>query len=179
MSIAIANTPINNFFSQLTYNNVQALINNVSSVQGVSISSFPSFSVTDPSVYINNITGQLSSTQWTYVFVSGMKNPSAYVNSNFTIAYYLISNGFQALQWVYQFPLTYYISSPPQYISINNITVNDYDLLYPATYTFSFSGSNSTTNIGIANKNLSYIIVIPTFYSSTLWANTAPICKFA
>lgn len=113
LTISIANTPTNNFFSQLSYNSIQALVNNVSSVGGVSISSYPTFSVVGTSIYLTNITGQVSSTQWTYVFVSGIQNPSSYVYANFLVAYYVISNGFQALQWVFQNPLTYYISAPP------------------------------------------------------------------
>ncbi len=126
---------------------------------------------------MKDIGNQVSSTLWTYVFVSNIQNPSAYVYSNFTVDYYLISSGFQALQWVYQYPLTYYISSPPSFLSITNITVSDYDLLFPARYTFKFS-ANDGGFIGIAGKALSYVIVIPSSYKSTLWANSAPICKF-
>lgn len=75
-------------------------------------------------------------------------------------------------------PLTYYISSPPQYLSIDRVTVSDYDLLYPSVYTFKFSGA-SGNNIAIAGKKLSYVIVIPTFYKSTVWANGVLTCKFA
>lgn len=178
LKVSITNTPTNNFFSMLNYNNIQALVNNVSAVGGVSISSYPTFTVTDTSVYLTSITGQVSSSKWTYVFISGIQNPSAYVYANFTVAYYLISNGFQALQWVFQNPLTYYISSPPKYLSINTVNVSDLDILYPANYTFVFSGANGS-NIAIANKNLSYIIVIPTFYKDTLWANTPPVCQFS
>ena len=176
MTVAIANTKLSNFFSILTYNNIQALVSNTSAVRGIRVSSYPTFSVSGTSVYMTNITAQVSSTNWSYVFISGVHNPSSYVYANFTVAYYLISSGFQSLQWVYQYPLTYYISSPPEYIAIDNVTVSDYDLLYPANYTFTFSATSK--NIGMAGKNLSYIIVIPTFYKSTLWANTAPICKF-
>jgi hypothetical protein len=178
LTVAIANTAISTFFSNLNYTNVQGLVNNASSVASVSISSYPTFSVSSTSVFLLSITGQVSNSSWTYVFISGIKNPSAYVYANFTVAYYLISNGYQALQWLYQNPLTYYISAPPQYISISNVSVSDYDLLYPASYTFSFSNS-AGNNIAIINKTLSYIIVIPTFYKSTLWANSQPVCKFA
>lgn len=176
LTVAIVNTQISNFFSYLTYNNIQALISNSSSIAGVWIGSYPSFTVSQPTLFMSNITKQVSSSQWSYVFVSGIHNPSEYIESSFTVAYYLISNGFQALQWVYNYPLTYYISPPPQYVSITSVKVTDYDLLYPANYTFVFSATN--TNIAIAGKNLSYILVIPTFYKSTLWANTNPICKF-
>lgn len=167
----------NNIFSLLNYNNIQSLISNASSLAGARVSSYPTFTVSASSVYLTNITNQLSSKLWTYVFVSNVQNPSAYVYANFTVAYYLISNGFQALQWAYKYPLTYYISPPPQYISINKVSVSDYDLLYPTSYTFSISGANGT-NIAISGRNLSYIIVIPTFYKNTLWANTPPSCKF-
>ncbi len=177
LKVAIANTAISNFFSFLTYNNIQALISNASAINRIWISSYPTFTTSASSLYLNNITNQVSSTQWTYLFVTGIQNPSSYQYANFTLAYYLISNGFQALQWLYQYPLTYYISPPPQYISINKVTVTDFDILYPANYTFNFS--TTTGNVAIAGRNLSYIIVIPTFYKSTLWANTAPICKFA
>lgn len=178
VTVSIANTATNNFFSQLSYNNIQALVNNASSVGGVYISSYPTFTVVGNSIYLSTITGQVSSTLWTYVFISGVQNPSAYVYANFIIAYYVISNGFQALQWVFQNPLTYQISAPPQYISITNVNVTDYDLLYPANYSFTFSGSNNGSVV-VAGRNLSYIIVIPTFYKSILWANTAPTCKFS
>lgn len=177
ITVAIANTELNNLFASLTYNNMQALISNSTPISGTWISAYPSFSVSGSSVYLTNITRQVSSSKWSYVFVSGVNNPSAYTYANFTIAYYLISQGFQALQWLYQFPLTYYISPPPQYVSIEKVTVSDLDLLYPSDYTFTFSATGS--NIAMAGRNLSYIIVIPTFYKSTLWANTPPVCKFA
>lgn len=126
---------------------------------------------------MTNISAQVSTSKWSYLFVSGIHNPSSYQYANFTVAYYLISNGFQALQWAYQFPLTYYISPPPQYIAINKVTVSDFDLLNPSDYTFAFTAAAGS--IGISGKNLSYIIVIPTFYRSTLWANSAPVCKFS
>jgi hypothetical protein len=177
VNVAIFNNAKNNIFSLLTYNNIQALINNVTTIAGAQISSYPDFSVDGTSIYLRNIGNQVSSTLWTYVFVSNIQNPSAYVYANFTVAYYLISSGFQALQWIYQYPLTYYINSPPGFLSITSVTVNDYDLLYPAIYTFKFSTNNGGF-IGIAGKALSYVIVIPTSYKSTLWANNAPICKF-
>jgi hypothetical protein len=50
-------------------------------------------------------------------------------------------------------------------------------LLYPSVYTFTFS-ANDGNKVAIANKRLSYVIVMPSFYKSTLWANTDPVCKF-
>jgi hypothetical protein len=44
-------------------------------------------------------------------------------------------------------------------------------------YTFTFSGASGNF-IAIAGKRLSYIIVIPTFYKNTVWANGQFICKF-
>jgi len=141
VQVSIANSANNRFFKELTYNNIQALVNNVSAIAGVRISSYPHFTVSDLSLYLTNITGQVSSTQWTYVFISNIQNPSAFVSANFKVAYYLISNGFQTLQWIYQNPLTYYISSPPKYIAINSVNVSDYDLGYAADYTFKVSSS--------------------------------------
>ncbi|CAM6005527.1 unnamed protein product [Sphagnum balticum] len=177
LTIAIATTAQNNFFQQLTYNNIQILINNASSVGGVSVVSFPVFTSAGTTVYMTGLNNQLNSGQWTYVLIRGIQNPSAYVYANFTLAYYLISNSYQVLQWVYQYPLTYYISPPPQYISINSVNVSDYDLLYPSVYTFNFTGTNGS-NIAIAGKNLSYIVVIPDFYKSTLWANRSYVIYF-
>ena len=115
---------------------------------------------------------------WTYVLVRGVKNPSAYVASNFTIAYYIETVEHKTLRWVYNFPLKYFISAPPNYLTIEKVEVSDYDLLYPSVYTFTFS-SNDGNQVAIANKRLSYVIVMPSFYKSTLWANTDPVCKFA
>lgn len=75
-------------------------------------------------------------------------------------------------------PLTYYISSPPKYLSIDSVEVSDNDLLYPSVYNFEISSDNGE-NIAIENMELSYIIVIPTFYKSTVWANGDLICQFA
>lgn len=96
---------------------------------------------------------------------------------NFTIAYYIESITSRTLQWVLQAPLTYYISSPPQYLAINSVKVSDYDLLYPSVYNFTISGANGNF-IAIAGKKLSYIIVIPSFYKNTVWANGQITCKF-
>lgn len=177
LTIAVATTNDNNFFTSLDYNNIQILINNVSAVNGVRPAFFPTFSTSSTSVYLTSLPNLLNSTQWTYVFIKGIQNPTAYVQANFTLAYYLLSSNFQTLQWVFQYPLTYFISAPPKYISVNNVSVSDYDLLYPSTYTFSFGSSNGDL-IAVAGRTLSYVIVIPTFYKSTLWANTLPTCKF-
>jgi hypothetical protein len=177
LTIAVANTKLSNFFSYLTYNNIQALMANSSAVANTRVNSYPTFTVSGSSAYLTNITNQVSTSEWSYVFVSGVYNPSVYVYANFTVAYYLIASGFQSLQWVYQYPLTYYISPPPEYIAIDSVAVTDYDLVYPANYTFTFSSSSA--NIAQAGKNLSYIVVIPSSYKSVLWANTAPVCKFA
>lgn len=182
--VSIFLTTQNNIFSRLNYNNIQGLVTNSTSISGSFISSYPTFTVptTGPAanrgVYLTGIGNQVDPKLWTYVFLSNVKNPSSYVYANFTIAYYLVSNGFQSLQWAFQYPLTYLISAPPQYISINSVTVSDLDLLYPATYTFNISTSNGAS-IGISGRTLSYIIIIPTFYKDTLWANTAPTCRFS
>ena len=178
VSISLFTTRINNLFSLLNYNNIQGLINNSTAVGSVRVKSYPKFSVSGTSIYITNVTSQVNTTEWTYIFVSNIQNPSAYYFSNFTVAYYLISQGFQSLQWAYQNPLTYYISSPPSFISINKVRVSDFDILFPSVYTFNISSSGGKF-IGVDNKTLSYIIIIPTFYKNTLWANTAPVCKFA
>ena len=178
ISVSIYLNAQNNIFSLLNYNNIQSLLNNASSLAGAKISSYPTFSVIGTSVYLTGIGAQVNPKLWTYVFISNIQNPSAYVYKNFTIAYYLISNGFQALQWAYQNPLTYYISPAPKYISIDSVAVSDLDLLFPAVYTFKITGSNGA-NIGIQGKTISYIIVIPTFYKNTLWANNPPTCKFS
>jgi hypothetical protein len=73
----------------LTYDNIQKLINNVSAVSGVSLKLYPTFEVVGNTIFIKNITNQLSTTLWTYVLIRGVKNPSSYIASNFTVAYYI------------------------------------------------------------------------------------------
>jgi hypothetical protein len=89
LSIGMAITNVGNLFDSLTYNNIQILINNVSSVNGVSLNLFPTFSVLENTIYITNITGKLSSKLWSYILIRGIKNPSMYTSSNFTISYYI------------------------------------------------------------------------------------------
>lgn len=86
--IGLCISDVSNLYEQLTYNNIQKLINNVSSVGSVSLKSYPTFEVVGNTIFIKNITGQLSSSLWTYLLIRGVKNPSKYVASNFTIAYY-------------------------------------------------------------------------------------------
>lgn len=157
---------------------MQGLISNSTAVRNIRIKSYPAFTISATSIYLTNISAQINSAEWSYIFISNIQNPSAYYSANFTVAYYLISQGFQSLQWVYQNPLVYFISNPPGFISINKITVSDYDILFPSIYTFNISSFGGQF-IGVANKTLSYIIVIPSFYKNTLWANSNPVCKFA
>ena len=178
VSVAIANSANSRLFKKLDYNNIQALVNNVSAVAGVRVSSYPTFTVDGLNIFMTGMTGKLSTREWTYLFISNVQNPSAFVSADFTIAYYLISSGFQALQWAFQRPLTYYISAPPKFISINSVNVTDLDLAYPANYTFTIESSDGNF-IGQENTQLSYIVVIPTFYKTILWANSAPVCQFA
>lgn len=111
------------------------------------------------------------------MFIRGIKNPSQYEYKNFTITYYKNTVTNKVLDWIYKYPLTYYISNPPNFLSIDSVTVSDNDVLYPSVYKFVFKGPQGTF-ISRANKQYSYVIVIPTFYRSTLDANTQPICKF-
>lgn len=39
----------------------------------------------------------MNSSEWTYVFIRGIKNPSNYVASNFTVAYYIDSVNYKTL----------------------------------------------------------------------------------
>ncbi len=138
---------------------------------------YPTFEVIGNTIYVKNITNQLSSSLWTYMLIRGVKNPSKYEMANFTITYYIQTVEYKSLKWNYNYPLNYFISPPPNYLSIEKIQVSDYDLLYPSKYTFTFS-SNGSNKVALAGKTLSYVIVMPAFYKSTLWANTAPVCKF-
>ena len=127
---------------------------------------------------MTNLSSYHNSSEWSYVFIRGVKNPSEYLEKNFTIAYYIITQNSKTLQWLVKAPLTYYISSRPNYLSITAVQVSDYDLLYPSVYTFEFSSDNGN-NIAIDGLELSYIIVIPTFYKSTVWANGDLVCQFS
>ena len=175
--IGLTTSQKSNLFSSLNYDNVQKIINNVSSVEGVALKSYPTFSVDGNSIFLTNISANLVGTEWTYAFIRGIKNPSEYQIKNFTLTYYILSGTDKTLQWFFNAPLTYHISSPPKYLSIDNLTVSDYDLLYPSTYTFAISADNNNF-IAMEGVQLSYVIVIPNFYKSTVWANTAPTCKF-
>ena len=118
LSIGLCVTQVSNLFQQLTYDNIQRLINNVSSVANVSLKLYPTFEVVGNTIFIKNITGQLSSSMWTYILVRGVKNPSAYVANNFTVAYYIESVEHKTLRWAYNFPLKYFISPPPNYLTV-------------------------------------------------------------
>jgi hypothetical protein len=87
--VGLACTSTNNLFDALNYDNIQKIINNISSVAGVSLTAYPTFSVLANSIYLSNISGVLNSSQWTYLFVRGVKNPSKFESLNFTISYYV------------------------------------------------------------------------------------------
>ena len=176
--IGLTTSQKSNLFTSLNYDNVQKIINNVSAVDGVSLKSYPTFSVDGNSIFLTNVSESLASTEWTYAFIRGIKNPSEYLMKNFTITYYILSGNDKTLQWILNAPLTYYISSPPQYLAVDSVTVSDYDLLYPSTYTFTLSSDNNNY-IGIDGVQLSFVIVLPNFYKSVVWANTAPSCRFS
>ena len=143
VSISIALTTKNRLFKSLDYNSIQSLVSNVSEVDGVRISSYPTFTVDGQTILMTGIASQVDRKNWTYLFVSNVQNPSSYQRADFTIAYYLISNGFSALEWEFQAPLTYQISPAPKFISINSVVVSDLDVAYPARYSFTFSSTDS------------------------------------
>ena len=97
---------------------MQKIVNNISAVANTSLKAYPSFEVDFNNIFIKNISSYLMSTQWSYVFIRGIKNPSSYLPYNFTIAYYIDSIDYKTLQWIVQSPLSYKISSPPKYLSI-------------------------------------------------------------
>ena len=63
LNIGIAVTDVSNLFEQLNYDNIQKIINNVSKVGSVSLKLYPSFSVSGNTIFIKNITNQLSITK--------------------------------------------------------------------------------------------------------------------
>ena len=129
-------------FVDMTYDNIQKIVNNVTSVNGVSLKSYPDFTVEGNSILMTNLSAFHVSTEWSYVFVRGLKNPSEYIPKNFTLSYYIITQNSRTLQWTFKTPLTYYINSPPNYLSLTSVDVSDHDLLYPSVYTFEFSSDN-------------------------------------
>jgi hypothetical protein len=60
-------------------------------------------------------------------------------------------------------------------LAITYIQASDYDLLYPATYTFVVASSSGVI-VAQAGQQLAIIITIPAFYNDTLWANTNMTC---
>lgn len=113
------------------------MVNNVSAVANITLKSYPNFSMNNfGSLLITNISSWLNASEWTYVFIRGIKNPSAYISSNFTVAYYSDFKSYQTLSWVINGPLSYKISSPPKYLSISSVEVSDNDILYPSVYKF-------------------------------------------
>ncbi len=89
LNIGLTITDVSNLFQSLNYDNIQKLINNVSKVGKVELKLYPTFTVTGNTIYIKNITNQLSTKLWTYILIRGIKNPSSYKADNFTVAYYL------------------------------------------------------------------------------------------
>lgn len=83
--------------------------------------------------------------QWNYVLIRGIKNPSAFKSENFSISYYQTTTTTNVLNWFFKYPLTYYISSPPQFLSLSQVVVSDNDLLYPTNYTFVFQGQDGVS----------------------------------
>lgn len=76
--IGITTSEKSNLFDSLTYDNVQKIINNVSAVDGISLKTYPASSVDGNTIFLTNISDTLVSTEWTYVFIRGIKNPSEY-----------------------------------------------------------------------------------------------------
>ena len=178
LTIGLTTSEKSGFFQSLTYDNIQKIVNNVSAVENVTLKAYPSFTTNLNMLYISNISSVMNSSEWTYVFIRGIKNPSTYIAKNFTVAYYKDSVTHKTLEWILQSPLPYKISSPPKYLAIEQVNASDYDLLYPSVYTFKFR-SGSGEAIGIQNVKLSFVVVIPNFYKSTVWANSNITCKFA
>ena len=121
LTVGITTSRKSNLFDSLTYDNVQKIINNVSAVEGVSLKAYPTITTEGNSVFLANISASLATNEWTYVFIRGVKNPSEFENKNFTLTYYILSGTSKTLQWIFNAPLTYYISSPPNYLSINSV----------------------------------------------------------
>jgi len=62
LTIGLTTTSLSNFFDILNYNNIQVLINNASAVGGVTLKSYPTFSVSKNSIiYLTNISSSLNS----------------------------------------------------------------------------------------------------------------------
>ena len=147
------------------------MVNNISAVAGISLKAYPAFNIDSfGNLLVTNISSWLNSDEWTYIFIRGIKNPSAYTPDNFTVAYYSDFTSYKTLSWLMEGPLIYKISSPPKYLSIESVEVSDHDLLYPSVYKFKIK-SGAGEPIGVQGVKLSYVIVLPAFYKNTVWAN--------
>lgn len=180
LKVGVVSTPSSNVFSGLNYVNIDQLLANKTNSLGVLLYSTPNFTV-DANNQLLTFTGlnsllSMDTTDWIYFLVKGIQNPSMFVQQNFKLVYSEGQTTSRIADWQFIGPLVYYISPPPNFLAITSVSASDYDLLYPAVYTFVVASSGGI-NVATAGQQLAIIITIPAFYSDTLWANSNMTCQ--
>lgn len=180
LKVGVVSTPSSNVFSGLNYVNIDQLLANKTNNLGLYLYSTPDFTVDSNNrlLTINGLNSLLSmdTTDWIYFMIKGIQNPSQFVQQTFKLIYSEGQTTSRIADWSFAGPLVYYISPPPNFLAITSVAASDYDLLYPAIYTFVVS-SNGGINVAVSGQQLAIIITIPAFYSDTLWANNNMTCQ--
>lgn len=182
LKVGVVSTPNSHVFSRLNYVNIDQLLANKTNSLGVLLFTIANFTV-DSNNRLLTITGlnsllSMDTTDWIYFFVKGVQNPSQFIQQTFKLIFSEGQTTSRIADWSFKGPLVYYISPPPNFLAITSVSASDYDLLYPAVYTFVVSSSGGI-NIASSGQELAIIITIPTFYSDTLWANNNMTCTLS
>jgi len=78
LTIAIVLSTNSRLFSDLTYDVVQQVMANDFTIANTELKTYATFSVNENTVSMTNISSHLTTTDWTYVFIRGIKNPAMY-----------------------------------------------------------------------------------------------------
>ena len=113
---------------------------------------------------------------WAYYIISGVLNPSVYVNQTFTLIYSEGVTVNSIVNWLLAAPLVYYIRATPSYMVIDSLTATDYDTSVTAQYNLTVL---STSSILAPNKKLAVIVLLPMFYNDTYYADINLTCTIS
>jgi hypothetical protein len=138
IKVGIVTSSDANLFSKLNTLGIDQLLANKSST--IPLYSLPSFTI-NSNLKVLTISGlnsllSTNSTNWIYYLIKGVQNPAQYVQQDFRLVYSEGQTTSKIADWLFTGPLVYYISPPPNFLSIVNKSASDYDLLFPAVYSF-------------------------------------------
>jgi hypothetical protein len=119
------------------------------------------------------VLGNLTSTGFLYIAVSGLMNPTTSVSqTNFSFTFINTSSTYSQAALLFTIPLSYAVSNPPADMQIGGITLSNNKYYVASQYTFTLGTVSGATLTITQNSSIGIIVHFPKEYG-LIWSQIA------